>query len=77
MMLCAGASEIAMAEWASMFAQQALGVSKVVGDLAGPCAFAVFMGLGRVIYAAFSEKTPCGRLRYSLVSSRALTKWVR
>ena len=58
MMLCAGASEIAMAEWASMFAQQALGVSKVVGDLAGPCAFAVFMGLGRVIYAAFSEKIP-------------------
>lgn len=55
MMFCAGASEIAMAEWASMFAQQALGVTKVVGDLAGPCAFAVFMGLGRVLYARFSQ----------------------
>ena len=55
-MLCSGASEIAMAEWASMFAQKALGVSKVVGDLAGPCAFALFMGVGRVCYAAFSEK---------------------
>ena len=54
MMVCAGASEIAMAEWASMFAQQALGVSKVVGDLAGPCAFAIFMGTGRILYARFS-----------------------
>lgn len=56
MMLCAGASEIAMAEWSSMFAQQALGVSKVIGDLAGPCAFAIFMGVGRVLYASFSNK---------------------
>ena len=56
MMLCAGASEIAMAEWASMFAQKALGVSKVVGDLAGPCAFAIFMGTGRVLYARFAER---------------------
>jgi len=56
MMLCAGACEIAMAEWASMFAQQALGVSKVIGDLAGPCAFAIFMGLGRIWYAAVSRK---------------------
>ena len=54
MMVCAGASEIAMAEWASMFAQQALGVSKVVGDLAGPCAFAILMGTGRILYARFS-----------------------
>lgn len=56
MMLCAGASEIAMAEWASMFAQQSLGVSKVIGDLTGPCLFAVFMGAGRIWYAAVSEK---------------------
>ena len=56
MMLCAGACEIAMAEWASMFAQQALGVSKVIGDLAGPCAFAIFMGIGRIWYAAVSQK---------------------
>lgn len=56
MMLCAGASEIAMAEWASMFAQKALGVSKVAGDLAGPCAFAIFMGSGRILYANLSQK---------------------
>lgn len=56
MMLCAGATEIAMAEWASMFVQQALGVSKVIGDIAGPCAFALFMGLGRIWYAAVSKK---------------------
>lgn len=56
MMFCGGASEIAMAEWASIFAQNALGVSKAVGDIAGPCAFAVFMGLGRIFYAKFSKR---------------------
>jgi fucose permease len=56
LMFCAGASEIAMAEWASIFAQNALGVSKAMGDVTGPCAFAIFMGLGRVIYAKFSKK---------------------
>lgn len=56
MMLCAGASEIAMAQWASMFAQQALGVSKVIGDIAGPCAFAVFMGAGRVWYGIMAHR---------------------
>ena len=56
MMLSAGATEIAMAEWASMFVQKGLGVSKVVGDLAGPCAFALFMGLGRMWYAWVSGK---------------------
>ena len=56
MMLCAGAAEVAMAQWASLFAQNALGVSKVVGDLAGPCAFAVFMGTGRIWYALAAKK---------------------
>lgn len=56
MMLCAGAAEIAMAEWASLFAQQALGVSKIVGDLAGPCAFAICMASGRVWYSFVAEK---------------------
>lgn len=55
-MLCAGSSEIAMAQWASMFAQQGLGVHKVVGDLLGPCAFAVCMGTGRVVFGVFSGK---------------------
>ncbi|MBO5321165.1 MAG: MFS transporter [Clostridia bacterium] len=56
MMLCAGASEIAMAQWASLFAQRGLGVSKVVGDLAGPCAFALFMAIGRVYYGINAKK---------------------
>ena len=56
MMLCAGASEIAMAEWASMFVQQGLGLSKVIGDLAGPCTFAIFMGAGRIWYAMVSNR---------------------
>ncbi len=56
LMLCGGASEIAMAEWASIFVQKALGVSKVIGDISGPCAFALFMGTGRILYAKFSKK---------------------
>lgn len=55
-MICAGASEITMAEWASIFTQQALGVSKAVGDLLGPCAFAVCMGSGRVIFGLLDGK---------------------
>lgn len=56
MMLCAGASEIAMAEWSSLFAQRALGMTKVIGDLAGPCAFALLMATGRVYYGMISKK---------------------
>ncbi len=56
MMFCGGASEIAMVEWASIFAQTGLGVPKAVGDIAGPCGFALFMGLGRIIYAKYSKK---------------------
>ncbi len=62
MMLCGGASEIAMAEWASLFAQNALGVTKAVGDITGPCAFALFMGLGRIMYAKFSKKVSFTKL---------------
>ena len=56
LMICAGASEVTMAQWASAFTESALGVSKTVGDLAGPCLFAVFMGIARVFYGKFSEK---------------------
>lgn len=56
LMICAGASEATMAQWASAFTESALGVSKTVGDLAGPCLFAVFMGVARVFYGKFSEK---------------------
>ena len=55
-MICAGASEITMAEWASIFTQQALGVSKTTGDLLGPCAFAICMGSGRVIFGLLDGK---------------------
>lgn len=55
-MICAGASEIAMAEWASMFVQNGLGISKVTGDLLGPCAFAVCQGIGRVVFGLFSGR---------------------
>ena len=56
LMVCAGASEATMAQWASAFTESALGVSKTVGDLAGPCLFAVFMGLSRMFYGKNSEK---------------------
>lgn len=50
MMVCAGAAEQAMSQWASLFAEAGLGVSKTMGDLLGPCLFAILMGLSRVIY---------------------------
>ena len=56
LMICVGASEATMAQWASAFTESALGVSKTVGDLAGPCLFAVFMGLSRMFYGKKSEK---------------------
>ncbi len=56
MMLCAGASELTMSQWASYFAESALGVEKWVGDLLGPCLFALAMALTRVFFAKASEK---------------------
>ena len=62
LMICAGASEAAMAQWASAFTESALGVSKTVGDLAGPGLFAVFMGISRLLYGKFSEKLDLRRV---------------
>ena len=56
LMVCAGASEISMAQWFSAFAESAIGLPKTVGDLAGPCLFAVAMGISRVFYGKFGEK---------------------
>ena len=56
LMVCSGASELAMAQWASAFTESALGVSKTIGDLTGPCLFAVLMGVSRAYYGARSEK---------------------
>ena len=56
LMVCSGASEATMSQWASAFTESAIGVSKAVGDLAGPCLFAMFMGIARMLYGKFSEK---------------------
>ena len=56
LMICAGACELSMAQWASAFVESALGLPKTVGDLAGPCGFAVFMGLSRSLYGRFGDK---------------------
>ena len=56
MMLCAGASEQAVSQWASTFAEKGLGVSKAIGDLAGPMAFAVLMGASRAFYGKYGDK---------------------
>ncbi len=55
LMICGGAAEQAMSQWASSFAEMGLGVSKAVGDLLGPCLFAILMGLSRIIYAKYSD----------------------
>ena len=56
MMLCAGASEQGVSQWASTFAEKGLGVSKTVGDLAGPMAFAVLMGTSRAVYGRYGGR---------------------
>ena len=66
MMLCAGASEQAVSQWASTFAEKGLGVNKTAGDLAGPMAFALLMGLSRLIYGKYGEKFDLNRfMKYS------------
>ncbi len=62
LMLCAGASELSVSQWASAFAEAGLGVSKTVGDLMGPCAFAILMGISRILYAKFSEQLRLHRM---------------
>lgn len=56
LMVCAGSSEIAMGQWASAFAESALHVTKTIGDLAGPCGFAICMGISRLLYGRFGQK---------------------
>ncbi len=69
LMLCAGATEMTISQWSSLFAEKGLGVPKVLGDILGPCLFALFMGSGRTIYGFFGDKinlkgslTACGIL---------------
>lgn len=61
LMICSGAAELAMSQWASTFAETALGVSKTVGDLAGPMAFAVLMGSGRILFSKLSKTIDNGK----------------
>jgi fucose permease len=56
LMICAGAAEQAMAQWASAFAESALGVDKTIGDMAGACLFVFCMAISRTLYAVMSEK---------------------
>ena len=56
LMVCAGASELSMAQWASAYAESALSLSKTIGDLAGPCMFAITMGISRVLYGKYGDK---------------------
>ncbi len=55
MMVCSGASEQSMSQWASFFAESGLNVSKTLGDLLGPCMFAIFMGISRTFYGKYGE----------------------
>lgn len=61
MMICAGASELTVSQWASTLAEKGLGVSKAVGDLAGPMLFAVLMGISRAFYGKFGERINLNR----------------
>ncbi|MDD7388335.1 MAG: MFS transporter [Lachnospiraceae bacterium] len=69
LMICAGASEQAMSQWASLFAEEGLKQSKTVGDLLGPCMFAVLMGCSRMFYGKFGEKI---NLRKFMLASGSL-----
>ena len=68
MMTCAGASEQAVSQWASTFAEQGLGVTKTVGDLAGPMAFAFLMGMARLLYGKYGHRIDLKRfMTYSSI----------
>lgn len=68
-MVCAGASELTMSQWASTFAEKGLQIPKVLGDLLGPCLFAVFMGCGRMLYGRLGSRMP---LKKSLMGCAVL-----
>lgn len=69
MMICAGASEQTVSQWASTFAEQGLGVSKTLGDLAGPMAFAILMGLSRLFYGKYGHRI---HLEHFMIGSSCL-----
>lgn len=60
-MFCAGASEQAVSQWASTFAEEGLGISKTVGDLVGPMSFSILMGISRLLYGKYGDKLDLDR----------------
>ncbi len=79
LMFCSGAAEISMSQWASLFAEEGLQVSKTVGNLLGPCAFACLMGLARTVYGIYGSRLPLERMLYAsgilCILSYALAVW--
>ena len=82
LMICAGSSEAAICQWASAFTESALKVSKLTGDLAGPCLFAAFMGISRMMYGKMSGKLNliktmflCGFLAAACYLLASLSSW--
>lgn len=69
LMMCAGASELTMSQWSSLFAEKGLKVPKLIGDILGPCLFALLMGIGRSIYGFWGHKIV---LKKALIASGAL-----
>ncbi len=69
LMTCAGASELAMSQWSSLFAEKGLQIPKVLGDLLGPCLFALLMGTGRTMYGLWGQKI---NLHKALIASAVL-----
>lgn len=61
MMICAGAAELSVSQWASFFAEEALHIGKTAGDLAGPMTFGILMGAARTFYGKYGEKFPLDR----------------
>ena len=62
LMVCSGASEHAMVQWPAFFAEESLHVPKAVGDLLGPCMFALLMGITRAVYGAFGDRFPLQKI---------------
>ena len=68
MMVCSGAAEQSVSQWASTFAEKGLGITKSVGDLVGPMLFSILMGLSRLLYGKYGEKWNLDRfMKFSCV----------
>ncbi len=66
MMVCSGASEQAVSQWASTFAEEGLGITKTLGDLVGPMSFSILMGLSRLLYGKYGDRLDLNRcMKYS------------